>query len=170
MSSYESRLRQFVGKFEAVAGQIERIVIDLDLDGHKELLRRDIALLDDLHEETKRSVQFLEAHIRASKEFGEDFRGGGAHGSTDRRATHCADPGAGMRSRRARAFVRHALGFLVAAMPAVGLAGCGKSGTEIAIVTGSENQPFAPPVQEFCASKGAKCTFTYWARSTSGSP
>ncbi len=43
----------------------------------------------------------------------------------------------------------------------VGLAGCNQPGPEIAIVSGSENQPFEPLVQEFCKSRGATCTFTY---------
>ncbi len=70
----ESRLRRFIGKFEDVAGQIERIVIDLDR--HKDLLRRDLGLLDGLHEETKHSIQALEAHILAGKAFVEEFRAG----------------------------------------------------------------------------------------------
>jgi uncharacterized protein YaaN involved in tellurite resistance len=74
IGSAESRLRRFIGKFEDVAGQIERIVIDLER--HKDLLRRDISLLDELHEETKRSIQFLEAHIQAGKTFGETFKTG----------------------------------------------------------------------------------------------
>ena len=74
VASTQTRLRRFVAKFETVAGQIERITIDLDR--HKELLRRDIALLDELHGETKRSIQALEAYIQAGKGFGEEFRRG----------------------------------------------------------------------------------------------
>ena len=74
MGSAESRLRRFVGKFEDVAGQIERVV--MDLDRHKDTLRRDISLLDELHEETRRSIRFLEAHIQAGKAFGEEFKTG----------------------------------------------------------------------------------------------
>ena len=74
MGSAESRLRRFVGKFEDVAGQIERVVIDLDR--HKDTLRRDLSLLDDLHEETRRSIRFLEAHIQAGKSYAEEFKAG----------------------------------------------------------------------------------------------
>lgn len=53
-----------------------------------------------------------------------------------------------------------ALGLIVAA--ALGLAGCNSaSGPEIAVVSGSENQPFEPLVQEFCAARHAKCAFKY---------
>ena len=72
--SAESRLRRFIGRFEDVASQIERITIDLEK--HKDLLRRDISLLDELHDETKNSIQFLEAHIAAGKAFGEEFKTG----------------------------------------------------------------------------------------------
>lgn len=74
MGSAESRLRRFIGKFEDVAGQIERVV--MDLDRHKDTLRRDISLLDELHGETRRSIRVLEAHIQAGKTFGEEFKSG----------------------------------------------------------------------------------------------
>lgn len=73
-TSAESRLRRFVGKFEDVAGQIE--VINIELDKHKDTLRRDIALLDELHDETKHSIQALEDYIAAGKEFVAQFRAG----------------------------------------------------------------------------------------------
>ena len=74
VSSAESRLRRFIGRFEDVSGQIEGITIELDR--HKDVLRRDISLLDGLHDETRRSIQLLEAHIAAGKAFAESFRGG----------------------------------------------------------------------------------------------
>ncbi len=74
VGSAESRLRRFIGKFDDVAGQIERITIDLER--HKDVLRRDITLLDELHDETRRSIQFLEAHIEAGKAFGQEFQAG----------------------------------------------------------------------------------------------
>lgn len=74
LGSAESRLRRFIGRFEDVAGQIERVV--MDLDRHKDTLRRDISLLDELHEETRRSIRFLEAHIQAGKAFGDEFKSG----------------------------------------------------------------------------------------------
>ena len=74
LSSAQSRLRRFVAKFETVAGQIESFTIALER--HKDNLRRDIALLDELHGETRRSIQALEAHIQAGKGYGEEFRAG----------------------------------------------------------------------------------------------
>jgi uncharacterized protein YaaN involved in tellurite resistance len=74
IGSAESRLRRFIDKFDDVAGQIERITIDLDK--HKDTLRRDIALLDELYDETGQSIRYLEAHVQAGKAFAEEFRGG----------------------------------------------------------------------------------------------
>jgi uncharacterized protein YaaN involved in tellurite resistance len=73
-SSLEARLRRFKEQFDDVASQIDRITVDLDRN--KETLRRDIALLDDLHEETKSAITQLEAHISAGKAFTEEFRAG----------------------------------------------------------------------------------------------
>ena len=41
------------------------------------------------------------------------------------------------------------------------LAGCGPSGPQFTIVSGSENEVLEPMVQEFCASRGAACTMRY---------
>lgn len=68
----KARLERFKSEFEDVAGQIDRI--GLELDRHKDTLRRDIALLDDLHEETKQSIMRLEAYVQAGKSFGDHFR------------------------------------------------------------------------------------------------
>ncbi len=70
--SAEARLQRFKEEFEDVAGQIDRI--GLELDRHKDVLRRDIALLDDLHEETKQSIIKLDAYVQAGKAFAESFR------------------------------------------------------------------------------------------------
>lgn len=53
------------------------------------------------------------------------------------------------------------LALALAAALALGVAACNETAPEIAIVSGSENQPFEPLVQEFCASRGAKCSFKY---------
>jgi uncharacterized protein YaaN involved in tellurite resistance len=71
-SSMESRVRRFAEKFEDVSSQIDRI--NIDLDRHKEGLRRDIAMLDELHEQTKTAIGDLDAHIEAGKAFAADFR------------------------------------------------------------------------------------------------
>src|ERR1700754_3947152 len=73
-SSVEARLRRFTEEFGDVASQIDRVCVELDRN--KETLRRDIALLDDLHEQTKASLGDLDAHIAAGKGFAEEFRGG----------------------------------------------------------------------------------------------
>lgn len=71
-SSFEARLRRFTEQFQDVASQIDRV--SLDLERNKETLRRDIALLDDLHEETKSSILELDAYIQAGQKFVQDFR------------------------------------------------------------------------------------------------
>ncbi|MFK0165415.1 toxic anion resistance protein [Rhizobium sp. NPDC090279] len=71
-SSFRAKLERFKEQFEDVAGQIDRI--GLELDRHKDVLRRDIALLDDLHEETKLSIVHLDAYVQAGKDFAERFR------------------------------------------------------------------------------------------------
>src|SRR5215470_4253439 len=73
-SSMQARVRRFSEQFGTVASQIDRIAIDLDRN--KEGLRRDIALLDELHEQTKTAIAGLDAHIAAGKAFADEFRAG----------------------------------------------------------------------------------------------
>lgn len=73
-TSMEARVRRFKERFEDVAGQIDRVTIDLDK--HKEGLRRDIAMLDDLHEQTKAAIGELDVYIEAGKSYGEEFKTG----------------------------------------------------------------------------------------------
>jgi len=73
-SSAEARLRRFTEQFGDVASQIDRVCVELDRN--KEVLRRDIAVLDDLYEQTRTSLGQLDAHIAAGKAFATDFRGG----------------------------------------------------------------------------------------------
>ena len=73
-SSVEARLRRFAEQFDDVASQIDRISVELDRN--KETLRRDIALLDDLHEGTKSAITQLDTYIAAGKHFAEEFRAG----------------------------------------------------------------------------------------------
>lgn len=70
--SAKARLERFKQEFEDVSGQIDRI--GLELDKHKDTLRRDIAMLDDLHEETTQSILKLDAHVEAGKAFAERYR------------------------------------------------------------------------------------------------
>lgn len=71
-SSMEARVRRFTEQFQDVASQIDRIIIELDRN--KEVLRRDIAMLDGLHEQTRTALGNLDAHIAAGKQFVADFR------------------------------------------------------------------------------------------------
>ena len=70
--SAQARLERFKSQFEDVASQIDRI--GLELDRHKDTLRRDIAVLDDLHEETKQAILNLDGYVQAGKKFLENFR------------------------------------------------------------------------------------------------
>lgn len=71
-SSAEAQLEKFRTQFEDVASQIDRI--GLELDRHKDVLRRDIAVLDDLHGETQQAIIRLDGYVQAGKQFGEWFR------------------------------------------------------------------------------------------------
>lgn len=71
-SSAEAQLEKFRLQFEDVASQIDRI--GLELDRHKDTLRRDIAILDDLHDETREAILRLDAYVQAGKQFAENFR------------------------------------------------------------------------------------------------
>ncbi|HEY4250286.1 MAG TPA: toxic anion resistance protein [Roseomonas sp.] len=70
--SLESRIKRFVMQFEDVATQIESIAIDLDQ--HRDRLRHDIAVLDQLHAETLQSVAQLDTYIAAGKHYVDRFR------------------------------------------------------------------------------------------------
>ncbi|MGY5811503.1 toxic anion resistance protein [Rhizobium sp. LEGMi198b] len=93
-SSFKARLERFKEEFEDVAGQIDRI--GLELDRHKDTLRRDIALLDDLHEETKQSILQLDAYVQAGKTFAERFRSVELPKLKSAAEAAAANPGGGM--------------------------------------------------------------------------
>jgi len=73
-SSLEARIRRFTEEFQDVSSQIDRITIELDRN--KEVLRRDIAVLDELHVQTRTSIGDLDAHIEAGRVFVTEFRAG----------------------------------------------------------------------------------------------
>jgi uncharacterized protein YaaN involved in tellurite resistance len=73
-SSVEARVRRFAEQFDDVASQVDRICVDLDRN--KETLRHDIALLDELHEQTKVAIGDLDGYIAAGKEFVASYRRG----------------------------------------------------------------------------------------------
>jgi len=70
----KAQVEKFRLRFDDVAGQIDAIAVELDK--RREGLRRDIAMLDDLHEETKASITDLETYIAAGKAFAAEFRMG----------------------------------------------------------------------------------------------
>ncbi|MDL2398575.1 toxic anion resistance protein [Rhizobium mayense] len=93
-SSFKARLERFKEEFEDVASQIDRI--GLELDRHKDTLRRDIALLDDLHEETKQSILQLDAYVQAGKTFAEHYRSVELPKLKSAADAAAANPGGGM--------------------------------------------------------------------------
>jgi uncharacterized protein YaaN involved in tellurite resistance len=68
----KQQIEKFRLKFDDVAGQID--AVGIELDKRRETLRRDIAMLDTLHDETKTSIGELEGYIQAGKQFADDFR------------------------------------------------------------------------------------------------
>jgi len=70
--SMQARVRKFALEFETVAGQIEGIAIELDR--HRDTLRHDVAVLDQLHGETLDSIARLDTFIAAGRRFVERFR------------------------------------------------------------------------------------------------
>lgn len=67
-----AQIEKFKARFDDVAGQID--AVGIELDRRRETLRRDIAMLDDLHDETKQGIRELETYIAAGKAFAEEFR------------------------------------------------------------------------------------------------
>jgi uncharacterized protein YaaN involved in tellurite resistance len=65
---------RFQSRFETVAAQIDRITVELER--RIDILRRDVTMLDGLHDQTRDSIAGLDAYIAAGKAFAEDFRKG----------------------------------------------------------------------------------------------
>jgi uncharacterized protein YaaN involved in tellurite resistance len=68
------RIHRFTSKFETVAAQIDRITVELEK--RVDRLRRDVTMLDGLHDQTRDSIGDLDAYIAAGKAFGESYRKG----------------------------------------------------------------------------------------------
>jgi uncharacterized protein YaaN involved in tellurite resistance len=66
------RLFRFQSKFETVAAQIDRIIVELEK--RVDRLRRDVTMLDGLHDQTRDSIGELDAFIAAGKAYADDFR------------------------------------------------------------------------------------------------
>lgn len=68
----KAQVEKFKARYDDVAGQID--AVSIELDKKRETLRRDIAMMDDLHEETRASILDLETYIAAGQQFAADFR------------------------------------------------------------------------------------------------
>ena len=67
-----AQMEKFKGQFEDVASQVE--TISFQLDKRKEVLKKDISMLDSLHEQTRNSIVQLDQYIEAGKSFAENYR------------------------------------------------------------------------------------------------
>lgn len=67
-----AEVEKFKGRYDDVAGQIDSISIELDK--RKDGLRRDIAVLDDLHEQTAASIAQLATYIEAGEAFAIEMK------------------------------------------------------------------------------------------------
>ncbi len=65
---------RFQSRFETVAAQIDRITVELEK--RIDLMRRDVTMLDGLHDQTKDSISNLDAYIAAGKAFAVEYRHG----------------------------------------------------------------------------------------------
>jgi uncharacterized protein YaaN involved in tellurite resistance len=68
------QLLRFQSRFETVAAQIDGIMVELEK--RIDLLRRDVTLLDGLHNQTRDSIGALDAYIAAGKAFVGEYRTG----------------------------------------------------------------------------------------------
>ncbi len=66
------QIMRFQSKFQTVAAQIDRITVELEK--RIDILRRDVTMLDGLHDETKQSIAGLDAYIAAGKAFADDYQ------------------------------------------------------------------------------------------------
>jgi uncharacterized protein YaaN involved in tellurite resistance len=66
------RIHRFRSKFETVAAQIDKITVELER--RVDRLRRDVTMLDGLHEQTRQSITELDAYIDAGKAYAEEFK------------------------------------------------------------------------------------------------
>jgi uncharacterized protein YaaN involved in tellurite resistance len=89
-----AQLEKFKARFDDVASQID--AVSIELDKRREGLRKDIAMLDDLHDETKASITELDNYIAAGKAFAEQFRTQDLVALQARAAAAGGEPGQGL--------------------------------------------------------------------------
>lgn len=68
------QLARFQARFETVSAQIDRITVELER--RIDILRRDVTMLDGLHDQTRDSIGNLDAYIAAGKSFEDEYRKG----------------------------------------------------------------------------------------------
>jgi uncharacterized protein YaaN involved in tellurite resistance len=68
------QLARFQARFETVSAQIDRITVELER--RIDILRRDVTMLDGLHDQTRDSIGSLDSYIAAGKSFEQDYRKG----------------------------------------------------------------------------------------------
>jgi uncharacterized protein YaaN involved in tellurite resistance len=66
---------RFQQRFETIAAQIDRITIELEK--RIDILRRDVTMLDGLHDQTNASISGLDTYIAAGKSYADEYRRGG---------------------------------------------------------------------------------------------
>jgi uncharacterized protein YaaN involved in tellurite resistance len=66
------RVHRFRSKFENVAAQIDRVTVELEK--RTDRLRRDVTMLDGLHDQTRQSIKELDAFIEAGKQYAAEFK------------------------------------------------------------------------------------------------
>ncbi|MBW3559664.1 MAG: toxic anion resistance protein [Proteobacteria bacterium] len=66
------RVHRFRSKFETVAAQIDRVTVELEK--RTDRLRRDVTMLDGLHDQTRQSIKELDAFIEAGKQYAAEFK------------------------------------------------------------------------------------------------
>jgi uncharacterized protein YaaN involved in tellurite resistance len=66
------RVHRFRSKFETVAAQIDRVTVELEK--RTDRLRRDVTMLDGLHDQTRQSIRELDAFIEAGKQYAAEFK------------------------------------------------------------------------------------------------
>ena len=69
-----AQFERFRAKFETVAAQIDAITVELEK--RVDLMRRDVTMLDGLHDQTRGSISELDAFIAAGKSFAAEFKAG----------------------------------------------------------------------------------------------
>ena len=74
MGGLRRRLFRFQSKFQTVAAQIDAIIVELER--RVDLMRRDVTMLDGLHDQTLQSISRLDAFIAAGKAFAVEFKAG----------------------------------------------------------------------------------------------